>query len=95
MPGGRSTNQGDEVVYIGGATVRKMAASDFEANGVRGGKDLVWDVSNHKRIAVEDLNKGMVDFLVGNHPREFVIAQAGRPAPLPVDQPNTDAPNGE
>jgi hypothetical protein len=96
MPGGRSTNQsGDEVVYIGGATVRKMAASDFEANGVKGGKDLVWDASNHKRISVEDLNSGMVDFLVGNHPREFVVAKAGKPAALPVDQPNRDAPNGE
>lgn len=88
MPSGnRSTSDGDELVYIGGATVRKVSAADLENAGIPKGRDLVWDVSNHKRIPVSDLTNAMVDLLLKS-PREFVVAKAGRPAPLPVDQPN-------
>lgn len=88
MPSGnRSTSDGDELVYIGGATVRKVSVTDFAACGIKNGKDLVWNASNHKRVPVSTLNNAMVDLLLKS-PREFVVAKAGKPAPLPVDQPN-------
>jgi hypothetical protein len=96
MPGG-TPKQSDEVVYIGGATVRRISSSEWDGAGIKDQNDLVWDARNNKRVKVSDLSKSALDFLMTHHPREFAIASEGERPPLPVDQPNPDAPapNGQ
>lgn len=93
--------QSDEIVYIGGATVRKVKAEDWEAAGIKDQADVEWSKPlNSNRVKVGDLSKEALDYLLTHHSREFVVATPGEKAPLPVDQPNppagdVPAPNGQ
>ena len=99
MPGGNTPKQSDEIVYIGGATVRKIRSEDWEKAGVKDQGEVVWSKRlNRNRVKVSDLNKEAVELLLAD--REFVVAAEGEKAELPVERRNPDnaglpAPNGE
>lgn len=95
----------DPVVYIGGATRRKITKENWEGAGIKGQDGLVWNVLNNKRCKVEDLTSEALEFLLVNHPGEFVVGEpdggallAAKEAQRAVDQANGTpadaAPNG-
>lgn len=91
MPGGNAPKKSDQVVYIGGATSRRITTEQWKAAGVTGQETLTWNKSlNGNRCAVGELSSEALDFLLQNHSREFVVAAEGEKAQLPVDQQSPD-----
>lgn len=65
----------DPFVYIGGATRRRITKEQWEAAGVKGQEEVTWDVRNGKRCKVGDLTPEALDFLLLNHPGEFIVGE--------------------
>lgn len=91
MPGGNAPKKSDEVVYIGGATTRRITSAAWEKAGVKGQETVTWSKAlNGNRCKVGDLSSDALSLLIETMPREFVVASEGEKAQLPVDQPNPD-----
>lgn len=91
MPGGNAPKKSDDVVYIGGATTRRITAAQWEKAGVKDQETITWSKSlNRNRCKVGDLSSDALDLLITHMPREFVVANDGEKAKLPVDQPSPD-----
>ncbi len=91
MPGGNAPRKSDQVVYIGGATSRRITTDQWKAAGIDGQETVSWSKPlNGNRCKVGDLSSEALDLLLNSHGREFVIAKDGEKAELPVDQQSPD-----
>lgn len=95
----------DPVVYIGGATKRIITQGQWEDAGLNGQNTVEWGVLNGHRIKVGDLTTECLEFLLINHPGEFVVGEpdgekllAAKEAQRAVDEANPGGaavPNGD
>lgn len=91
----------DPVVYIGGATKRRITKSQWEGADIKDQDTVEWGPLNGKRITVGDLSPTALEFLLMNHPGEFVVGEVtgekmldAIAAQRAVDEAASAAPNG-
>lgn len=71
------TAQTDLIVYVGGATTRKISVQEFkDGAGVTAPNDLVWNRQNKHRVPFSEMDQGVLDYLLEEHPAEFKVMKA-------------------
>lgn len=76
----------DVLVYIGGATVRRITSDQWAAAGITGQGTITWSKASNRRCKVGDLTPEAFELLMENHSNEFRVLESNE-----VDQ-NTGRP---